>query len=231
MNMYDYHGWKVSSEDQLYHRLLEKKINIVDDDVKEMSVIIDKHVKQKDVAVDIGCHYGFFTKFLSEKFKTVHAFDFNNDIFECFKKNMKNFNCKNVIGYPHGLGEKQKYVATTDWSEKHNRRGPLANHIDPDGEIRNQKIKKLDSFKFNNVGLIMMDTEGYELNVLKGAHKTITKFKPVLVIEFHTTFSNKFNNLTGRFGYDLEQLQAYVESLGYRSVGYINKVDQVFVSK
>ena len=194
-----------------------------------MSVIIDKHVKQRDVAVDIGCHYGFFTKFLSQKFETVHAFDFNNDIFECFKANMEKFNCKNVIAYPHGLGEKQKYVATTDWSERHKRRGPLANHIDPDGGIKNQKIKKLDSFNLKNVGLIMMDTEGYELNVLKGAYETITKFKPVLVMEFHTTFSNKFNNLTGRFGYDLKQLQTYVENLGYRSIGYMNKVDQIFV--
>ena len=82
-----------------------------------------------------------------------------------------------------------------------------------------------------NVGLIMMDTEGYELNVLRGADQTIKKFKPVLVMEFHKTFSNRFNNLTGRFGYDLEQLQTYVENLGYKSIGYINKVDQVFVSR
>ncbi len=223
MNTYDYHGWKVSCEDQLYHRLLDKKINIVNDDVKEMSVIIDKHVKQKDVAVDIGCHYGFFTRFLSEQFKTVHAFDFNNDIFECFKENMKKFKCENVIAYPHGLGEKQKYVATNDWSERHKRRGPLANHIDPEGKEQLQKIKTLDSFNLEGVGLIMCDTEGYELNVIKGALETIKKFKPVLVLEFHN------RNLTKKFGYTLKHLQDYVESLGYRSIGYMNKVDQIFV--
>ena len=75
----------------------------------------------------------------------------------------------------------------------------------------------------------MMDTEGYELNVLKGARKTIKQFKPVLVMEFHTTWNNRFNNLTGRFGYDLEKLQTYVENLGYRSIGYLNKVDQIFI--
>ena len=223
-----YYGWEVI-DDPMYHRFLKENIDVTKEDIKEMSRVIKKFVFDTTTAVDIGCHYGFFTRFLSEQFKTVHAFDFNNDIFECFKKNMKNFNCENVIGYPYGLGEKQKYVATTDWSEKHNRRGPLANHIDPDGEIKNQKIKKLDSLNLKNVGLIMMDTEGYELNVLKGAHETITKFKPVLVIEFHTTWNNRFNNLTGRFGYDLEKLQTYVENLGYRSIGYLNKVDQIFV--
>ena len=86
-------------------RLIKENINFIDNDIKEMLVIIDKHVKQRDVAVDIGCHYGFFTKFLSQQFETVHAFDFNNDIFECFKENMKKFKCKNVIGYHQSRAE------------------------------------------------------------------------------------------------------------------------------
>ena len=76
-----YRGWTVI-DDPMYDRLIKENINFIDNDIKEMSVIIDKHVKQRDVAVDIGCHYGFFTKFLSQQFETVHAFDFNNDIFE-----------------------------------------------------------------------------------------------------------------------------------------------------
>ena len=139
------------STGQVFARVGEKKLT--KEDIKEMSRVIKKFVFDTTTAVDIGCHYGFFTRFLSEQFKTVHAFDFNNDIFECFKENMKKFKCENVIAYPHGLGEKQKYVATKDWSEKHNRRGPLSNHIDPDGEIKNQKIKKLDSFKFKKLDI------------------------------------------------------------------------------
>ena len=77
----------------------------------------------------------------------------------------------------------------------------------------------------------MIDTEGYELNVMKGAINTIKKYKPVLVLEFHRTKKNNVNNLTQKFGYNLSELQNYVESLGYQSVGYLNKVDQIFVSK
>ena len=69
----------------------------------------------------------------------------------------------------------------------------------------------------------MIDTEGYELNVMKGAINTIKKYKPVLVLEFHRTKKNNVNNLS--------ELQNYVERLGYQSVGYLNKVDQIFVSK
>jgi FkbM family methyltransferase len=217
-----YYDWEVI-DDPMYLRFLKENIDVTKEDIKEMSRVIKKFVFDTTTAVDIGCHYGFFTRFLSEQFKTVHAFDFNNDIFKCFETNMQRFNCTNVIKHNHGLGEKQKYVATNDWSERHKRRGPLGNHIDPEGKKQMQKIKTLDSFNLEGVGLIMCDTEGYELNVVKGALETIKKFKPVLVLEFHN------RNLTKKFGYTLKHLQDYVESLGYRSIGYMNKVDQIFV--
>ena len=229
----NYYGWQVIN-DPMYHRFQNKKVNVTNNDIKAMSAIINKHVLDKSVAIDVGCHYGFFTKFLSEQFKTVHAFDFNNDIYKCFETNMKKFGCTNVIGHSYGLGEKQKYVATTDWKSKEKSRGPLGNHINPKmhrERYRKQKIKALDMLNIKNVGLMMIDTEGYEINVLKGAKQTIKQFKPVLVLEFHRSFTNPIDNLTKKYGYTLDDLQNYVESLGYESIGYINKVDQAFVAK
>lgn len=226
LKVIDYFGWKVL-EEPMYDKFA--KIDLTQEDVPEMTEVIEKYVKNKTVALDVGCHYGFFTKFLSEQFKTVHAFDFNNDVFECFEKNMEKFKCKNVIKHPYGLGEKQKYVSTNDWSNRHQRRGPLGNHIDPNGSVRNQKIKPLDRLGIEDIGLIMIDTEGYELNVLRGAVNTIMKYKPVLVVEFYKTKKNKSDNLTGKYGYNLKQLRHYITNLGYRFRGYLNKVDQIFV--
>jgi len=225
MNTYDYYGWTVSKEDILPRNLMDKNIDITNEDIDEMSDVINKHILQKRVAVDVGCHYGFFTRFLSEHFETVHAFDFANDIYRCFETNMQKFGCTNVIAHPYGLGETEKNVATNDWFSRHGRRGPLGNHIDLNGTNKEHKIKSLDSHSIGNVDLMMVDTEGYELNVLKGAEQTIKDYKPVLVLEFHN------RNLTQKFGYSLDHLKQYVEGLGYRSIGYINKVDQVFVSE
>ena len=80
MHTYDYHGWTVSDEDVLYHKLIEKDINIIDADKDRVKEIIDHHVTNQTVALDIGCHYGFMTEFLSKHFVAVHAFDFDNDI-------------------------------------------------------------------------------------------------------------------------------------------------------
>ena len=80
---------------------------------------------------------------------------------------MKKFKITNVVAHAHGLGADSKKVAVNDWSNKHNRRGPLGNHIDPKGQNTSQNIKALDELAIKNVGLMMIDTEGYELMVYK----------------------------------------------------------------
>ena len=225
MNTYDYHGWTVSDDDHLYKRLLEQKIDITTADQDKMQVILDGHLKQNHVALDIGCHYGFFTKWLSTRFQQIHAFDFPNDIWQCFKINVAKFEHNNHITlHPYGVGETEKSVAINDWSTRHNRRGPLGNHIDPGAKIKNYQIKSIDSLALNGCDLMMVDTEGYELKVLEGAKHTISKYKPIVVLEFHN------RDLTSRFGHTLPQTKEYIEALGYRSLGFINRVDQVFVS-
>ena len=226
MNTYDYYGWTVSDEDVLYHKLIEKDINIIDADKDQIKEIIDNHVTNQTVALDIGCHYGFITEFLAKHFVAVHAFDFDNDIHDCFKQNMQKFNCTNVIAHAHGLGDVNKMVATNDWFARHGRRGPLGNHIDPQGKNANQQIKTVDELAIKNVGLIMIDTEGFELMVLKGADITIKTYWPVIVLEYH------HKNLTEKFGYKKEKIIEHLEQqLGYVNHGYINKVDLLFVKE
>jgi len=226
MKTYDYHGWKVSADDPMYQRFISENKNIIQEDQNEVDKLIKKYLKQTRIALDIGCHYGFFTKFLSHKFNHVHAFDFDNDISECFRQNMETHSIKNLTIHPYGLGEIEKSVATNDrLKHKGGQRGPLGNHVDTTGENKNQKIKALDILKIENIDLMMIDTEGYELNVLNGAEKTINKYKPMLIIEFH------HRNLTEKFGYSLKDLETYIKNLGYQPQGSINKVDRVFVHR
>ena len=221
MKTRDYYGWQVIADDPMYDTLLAKNKDITKADQVNMAEILKKYAYNQRTALDIGCHYGFFTQFLSDNFKQVHAFDFPNDILECCKQNLKD--CKNVTIHDHGIGDKDISLATNDWSNRHGRRGPLGMHVDPTGKGKQYPMKTVDSLELQDVDLMMIDTEGYELNVLKGAQQTIKQSRPIIVLEFH------HRNLTEKFGYTLEELEQYVIKMEYLSLGNINKVDRVFV--
>lgn len=64
----------------------------------------------------------------------------------------------------------------------------------------------IDSLNLNELSFLQLDIEGHELAALKGAAKTIKKFKPIMLIEIT---------------HDVEETIKYAESLGY-------KIDDVF---
>lgn len=61
---------------------------------------------------------------------------------------------------------------------------PLPTHT-PDKVIRSElvDVDTLDRFGIQNVGLIKIDVEGNEANVLRGARKTIERDKPTILLE------------------------------------------------
>lgn len=59
---------------------------------------------------------------------------------------------------------------------------------DPDARWNNSKkikvpIKRLDDILDEDIGIIHLDTEGYETRILAGAINLIRKYKPVLILE------------------------------------------------
>lgn len=50
------------------------------------------------------------------------------------------------------------------------------------------RVRTLDSLGIENIDLIKIDTEGYEVNVLRGARETIRRQHPVLIIEVHNPY-------------------------------------------
>jgi FkbM family methyltransferase len=50
-------------------------------------------------------------------------------------------------------------------------------------EVKTQRLDDLQCVNDQRVGLIKIDTEGVEIEVLKGARKTISRDKPVIIME------------------------------------------------
>ncbi len=71
-------------------------------------------------------------------------------------------------------------------------------------------LARLDNFGIDNVGFIKIDVEGHELEVIKGAEKTIKKCRPTLQVEIEQRHLNC----------PIQQIFEYIQSLGYDAFFY-----------
>ena len=132
------------------------------------------HVKNWDVALDVGAHVGLWARDLCSRFGHVHCFEPVAEHRECF---VKNITADNFTLYPVALGESDGMVKMA--IDPENTGGT---HIDQVvvGDI---PMKTLDSYGFEKVDFIKIDCESYEVNVLKGGAETLKRCKPIICIE------------------------------------------------
>lgn len=133
-----------------------------------------KHVKNWDVAVDIGAHVGLWSREFTEKFGHVFAFEPVAEHRDCYVKNMTK---DNYTLYPYALGENEGSVKMQE--EEHSTGGT---HVAPgiQGDI---PMRTLDSFAIPKIDFMKLDCEAYEIYVLMGARETLLRCKPVICIE------------------------------------------------
>ncbi len=68
----------------------------------------------------------------------------------------------------------------------------LNNNIDDKYEKIKINLKKLDDLNLQNISLIKIDVEGFELEALEGGKQTIIQNKPVILIEIWKHNKDKY---------------------------------------
>ena len=158
--------------------------------------IIDKFADKSKDALDIGVYRGVYSYKLSQNFKYIHSFEPNPLLFPYLEKNLNkiisNLKLYNLaLSNNNGTTELKLPLRSKsifqDNIEELFRLGAATMH--PNNEIRNYKkvpinMKKLDDIKIENkIGLIKIDVEGHEKNVIQGGIETVKKNKPILLVE------------------------------------------------
>jgi len=170
-----YNYWMPDSDNH-FERLIAKRISKggpaeYQDDVRAEAY---KYVTDLNIAVDVGANVGLWAKPLTKKFNHVIAFEPLEQVYSCLERNVQGLN---IEIHKHALGSVNDKVDMVFDAE--NTGGSYVSEVGQ-GSI---DIKRLDDLNLPKFGLLKIDCERHELEVLKGAMDTILKYKPIIVCE------------------------------------------------
>ncbi|MBX9924590.1 MAG: FkbM family methyltransferase [Rhabdochlamydiaceae bacterium] len=167
---------------------------------RNIAEVLKAYVKEGSIAIDVGGHVGTHTLTLSRLVGpkgAVHVFEPQIKLFPELVINMALNKCSNVIAHRKALGSESKIACMIN-SEAANE--GMCHIYEASDMGQKVPMEKLDHLQLNNISLIKMDVEGFEEEVLEGAKETITRNKPVMVIEITS---------------DLERVQSKIRNWGY----------------
>lgn len=128
--------------------------------------------------LDIGANIGCISQALEHEGYDVVAFEPQPEVFNLLRKNFSG------ESYNIGLGSKFETAKMPKFRyDDKNNVGSMS--IGASGILGtiDVEVRTVDSFNFENVGLMKIDVEGYEEEVLRGAVDTIARCSPILYIE------------------------------------------------
>ena len=142
------------------------------------------------VFYDIGANTGFYGVLAAKKHGAiVEAFEPVTAHIDCIQETCRLNNLSSIHIHTMGLGAKSDRLSITlAGSGSSLRSGFLGTQSYPTSTV---PVEPLDTLQLAAPDFIMMDVEGYEWEVLQGAHKTIANAKPICFMEIAKTFHSR----------------------------------------
>lgn len=162
-------------------------------------------------AIDAGAHVGYWSKAMAEKFENVQAAEPWPDNQVKWLKNLEGY--KNAKLFCGALGDKRQMVRMD--GEGHSK------HYAVPDESAAVEMRMIDEWGFDDVDFIKVDCEGADTLVLMGARETILRCAPVIIVEHHTPFLE-------RYGLEEGAPLRFLESLGMTEVER-HRCDHIFM--
>ena len=148
--------------------------------------IFEKYVKKGDIVIDGGAFIGNHTVKLSQLVGDsgkVYAFEADPVTFKVLEKNIHLNNCKNVILFNKGIGDKNGYINITNKEGRKNTRGGTNWGYVSDNSNDAVEVITIDSLNLPRLDFMKLDVEGMEPNVFIGMSNTIKTYKPIILFE------------------------------------------------
>lgn len=168
-----------------YDRNPERCHAFVQRRLKDADLVL-RHVRGHRCVVQAGGHAGYWPIRLAESFGLVMTFECEPALYECLVRNVRAKGLVNVTMSKEALGPQPGRALMTPAKSA----GSWA--ITSEGTVAVDQIT-IDSLNLSACDAIILDVEGYELEVLHGARTTIERFSPVLHLEAsHPKWQDEF---------------------------------------
>lgn len=158
---------------------------------QEAFAILNDYLKLDDVVFDIGANLGYFSLYFSKKSinGNIYSFEPIPESKKLLDTHLKINKVSNVYTFQLGISDSVTEIEFT------NSKNLAANTYKKESPIFEKTSKVLvktttiDEFvktnKINRLDFVKIDVEGAELDVLRGAEKTLQTLKPKLLLATH----------------------------------------------
>lgn len=186
--------------------------------IKQVDLVqyILPYVVKKDVMIQAGGNCGLILSTFVEHFKNIYTFEPDPVNFYCLNQNVT---APNVIKMQCCLGKESIPVGVQHLKRAIGEGRDVGGvHVNGLGVTPTIVV---DNLNLQACDLIQLDIEGYELNALLGAVKTIKKYRPVICVEFCEPWLSRYGATSGT-------IEALLAELGYKQVNsYV--ADRIYI--
>lgn len=155
--------------------------------------------------IDIGSNIGNHTLYFFNECQALSSYNFEpvKDTFNILKKNIELNNLSNKARlYNIALGCKKGSASLVYYDKSNIGMAQLTN--DENGTFQILPLDDVDVQ--DNIKLIKIDVEGFELQVIQGMINTIKKYKPYIMIEIRNEHSVKINKILKELNYNMIEI-------------------------
>ena len=148
--------------------------------ILEFKDLVKKYNMNVSGVIHIGAHYGEeVSNYVNLGIDDIVLFEPLKENFEVLKNNVSELNA-NITGYCVALGNKNQnvnmFLSSNNLESSSVLKPKIHLNLHPEVVFSGEEsveMKRLDDFSFENYNFINLDVQGYEMEVLKGAEKTL----------------------------------------------------------